>query len=175
MFIPALMAIASVSYAAPTDSDVYEAFIATILEPVRYSGNVLAEPVIRQRPEFPAEVVIEKCVSRIDREVRLDDGFAARYDGYDCAFEVFPNGEPSFRNIGFLRFDGFDWVYHGSVRSANASFRILRERNNNNNGQIILKPGALEYDGLPDNPFNDDYDPYEDLLDLSQSQRRSKF
>lgn len=171
MLLPALMAMTTVAYAPPTDRDVYEAFIANILEPIRFSGQVLVEPIIRQRPEFPAELVIERCAARNDRAVLVADGFYARFDGYECVFEIFPNAEPSFRSVGFFRFDGLEWIYHGPAKAVSAPSFILKDNNNNTANKIILKDGALQYEGAPRNPFNENYDPYEDLFDFSERRR----
>ena len=36
------------------------------------------------------------------------------YSGYECIIEVWPIGAPSFLTPGFFRYDGYQWIYHGT-------------------------------------------------------------
>lgn len=154
------------AYPAPTSQDAYDAFTDRILVDVRYSGDVLAEPTIREGADFPQEIVLHRCVARDQRAVKLGNGAVVRYRGYDCIFEVFPNAEPAFRSAGFFRHDGMTWEYYGPVRPITvpspSEFDPIRR-----DGDIIGKPGSIIYDGSPRDPVNENYNPYRDLFDAS--------
>jgi len=166
MFLLALLFQGLTAYQAPTSEDAYEAYIAPILADVREAGDVLSEPRLRQARNFPFDITLERCLPRSQRAVRLKNGALARYDGYECLFEVWPNAEPSYRNSGFFRHNGLKWEYFGPRKHPNlpspAEFDPIK-----NDGKIIVKDGALPYDGAPNNPLNANYDPYAEFFDLS--------
>ena len=161
-----LLAIAAgyAAYGPPTNQDAYEAYTAKILVDVREAGDVLREPQLMMMTDFPSDVIIERCVPRAEREVRHANGAVVRYNGYDCIVEVWPNAEPPYRTSGFYRHNGFEWEYFGPVQEVRVPSpnQFARDRNS---GQMVTKPGAVNYDGSPNNPINDDYDPYQALFD----------
>ncbi len=151
------------AYGPPTNEDAFAAYITPILAPVRQSGEVIREAEAHYRPDFPSDVILQRCVRKQDHKVILANGVVEFHGGYDCIFEVWPNGEPAFRTSGFFRHDGFDWVFHGPLQRARIptpnEFSPLRGK-----GLIIEKSGSLNYDGNPQNPMNPDYDPYQDYF-----------
>lgn len=152
------------AYGPPISSDAYEAFTARLLEDLHYAGDILREPEIRAADNFPSDVILQRCAPRDQRKVRLGNGDVAFYAGYECIMEVWPNALPSYRTVGFYRHNGVAWEYHGPIQAvaipSPSKFDPIK-----GDGEIITKEGSLLYDGDPDHPFNETYDPYQNILD----------
>ena len=158
-----VMALASAAaYGPPTSHDAFEAFTDRILVEVREMGDVLREEEISYFPSYPSDVRLERCVPRAERRVRLRNGAIVSYSGHECILEVWPNAEAPYRTSGFFRHDGFRWRYHGPVQETPVPSPSDFDRQSGE-GELVLKAGALAYDGNPKNPLNEDYDPYEAL------------
>lgn len=162
MFIT-LMAAGYAAYAAPTHEQALEAYADERIREWLSLGDVLREDIVRSAPQFPSRVFVERCINKNDYPVERLSGEFFRVDGYRCMIEVFPNGEPSYRLAGFFYHDGNRWWFYGVFKPTRvptaSEFDPL-----NDEGEMILKPGTLNYDGTPDHPFNDDYDPYKSLF-----------
>lgn len=156
------------AYGAPTSEDALEAFVTPILAKVRYYGDALDEPRIRALPDFPFDISLERCLPRAARKVRLDNGQYVSYRGYECVFEVWPNAEPSYRNSGFFRHNGLTWEYYGPRRTPDlptpAEFDPIK-----GDGRLLTKDGSLAYEGDPENPLNEGYDPYAAFFEYSDA------
>ncbi len=158
----------------PTNHNAFEAFTARILVDVREAGNILAEPALMRAPTFPLEVQIERCTKRDNREVRVPSGAILHLSGHDCIIEVWPNADPPYRTAGFFRNTGYEWEYYGPVREV-----FVPSPSNfapkNDIGRMITKPGSINYDGTPADPFNEGYDPYQALFDEYDRRTSSKY
>ncbi|MEM8770687.1 MAG: hypothetical protein AAGD92_03450 [Pseudomonadota bacterium] len=167
-FLLIILAASGIGYGAPSSEIAYEAYVERLVNSSRFAGDVLGADNIREQAAYPFALQLDRCVARRDHPIRLSREIVARYDGYECVMEIWPNGEPAYRTFGFFRYTGLDWEYHGSVAPR---FDRLRMDFNllDDNGEILTKPGALPYEGDPDDPFNDDINPYDELLDLSET------
>lgn len=163
MFPFLVIAAGFAAYGPPSNYDAYEAFTARILVDVRETGDVLREPEIKQAPGFPSDLMLERCEPREHRAVHLRNGAVVRYNGYDCIMEVWPNANPPYRTTGFFRHNGFEWEYHGAIQAVDVPSPGKFSRDHDR-GKMVTKPGSVAYDGDPDNPINDDYDPYKEIL-----------
>jgi hypothetical protein len=174
MFLLAVIAASFPTYAAPSHQEAYDAFTEKVLIVWRERGDVIAAEKFRQDPNFPADLLLERCEPRLPEEVVRPSGEIGRFAGYDCIMEVWPNTEPSFRTFGFFYHDGFEWVYSGAVYGrkipALEQFQPLK-----NEGDFILKDGAQNYDGYPNSPFYNDYDPYKKLFELDEQYDTSNY
>ena len=162
------LAIAAAGYAAygpPTNENAFDAYIARILAPARFAGDVLEEERLHQRLDFPSDVILQRCIRRQQREVVLESGAVDHFGGYDCIFEVWPNGEPSFMTFGFFRHDGLEWIYYGPMPETDIPLPSEFDRDRTK-GNFVAKPGALPYGGMPENPINPQNTPYQDFYEL---------
>ena len=154
-----IIAAGAVAYGPPSNQSAYQAFTDEILVEVQYSGDYISEQELRSKDDFPSAVNVVRCIGKSDRKVRISSGRIAYYDGYDCAVEVLPNGEAPYRTFGFFRHNGLQWEYHGPMRASRQPKNFGSPRNKD---PVLEKPGALEYEGDPRNPFNEGYNPYRD-------------
>ena len=160
----ALIAAGYAAYGAPSNEDAYAAFTARMMGPWAETGDVLREADIRAHPDFPAAVVLQRCENRIAREIKPPIGGIEVTNGYECIQEIVLNGSTRYRNVGFYRHQGLRWEYYGPVQETLVP--MLSKFSKPRTGAEATKPGALVYDGDPQDPFNERYDnPYKDILD----------
>ena len=153
-----------VGYPPPTSEDIHTAYIDKLIGPIVESGDYLALPRMSQTPRYPTHVQLFDCMGVKERAVIEDHGGERSYAGYHCIFEVAPNAEPSFSTYGFFRFDGVRWRFYGAMLQEHMP-RAGDFLQFHNGGEIVTKPGALDYDGMPRNAVNYGVDPYEGLFD----------
>ncbi|NNL90259.1 MAG: hypothetical protein HKP25_14435 [Marinicaulis sp.] len=164
MIALALIAAGYAAYGAPSNEDAYVAFTARVMEPWAETGDVIREAEIRTHPEFPAAVVLERCENRVAREIVPPLGGIEVTNGYECIQEIILNGSTRYRNVGFYRHQGLNWEYYGPVQESNIP--MLSRFSKPRRGEEEAKPGALTYDGAPEDPFNAKFDnPYADILE----------
>lgn len=165
---------AATAYAAPTSHEAYIAYTDRLFHLFRQTGDALHEQELRLAPDFPIDVTLERCLPKTDRAVTDLNGAVRYYDGYDCMMEVMLNAAPGFRGLGFFRHNGLEWEFFGETMPARApspaEFDPLKGE-----GLLLEKPGSIVYDGAPQNPFNDDYDPYRDIFETSEELKSFKY
>lgn len=152
------------AYPPPTNSVAYDAVTEQILETVNGASNPDAELALYHAPSFPIDIKILRCAGRDQKTIPGKDGLTIQRNGYDCAFEVFPNTNAPYKTAGFFYHDGSRWRYHGAIAEvALPPLSFYKERGRR--GETTLKPGSLFYNGSPDRPLNEGAkNPYEDIL-----------
>lgn len=176
VFFVTLLASGIAAYGPPTSQNAYDAITDRILVLVRESGDVLYEDELAKRPEFPSDIVIQRCAKKNNRATKLESGYIKYLGGYDCLVEVRPNGDPPYTTAGFFRHNGFEWEYHGPVREPNNPIGI-KFLDQEEPGEFILKEGSLPYEGDPANPLNPSYNPYQALfpeVDVIRERQRGR-
>ena len=170
MLLSLLIAFAGggVPFGAPSQYDAFQAITDRMLEEVRESGDTIRELDTYYYSSFPYDVSLVKCVPRRNYRVVTDDGLTRRYPGHLCIIEIFRNADRPYRTTGFFRPTNGGWQYHGPVRDTTVPQISIFEADPIQDG-FSTKPGALNYDGAPQDPFNEDYNPYRDLLDRSRN------
>lgn len=165
--IVAMLLAAAVVYGPPTNNDVLDAYSANIVANLREAGDVFAEERVRQFGDFPATTIVERCRKKAEHRILGDAYQPTLLIGYECIFEVWPNTETPFRTSGFFRFTGFDWEFFGPERAMRVP-SVSDFARSEEAGEFILKPGALDYNGDPNNPLNENYDPYQALFKATE-------
>jgi len=164
MFSLLLMAAGFPAYGPPANINAFTAMTDRIIERAENAGMLIDELTIYDEPSFPADVRVERCVRRADKQIGLPNGAVFAIPGYDCIVEVWPRVEAAYRTSGFFYHDGFEWRYHGAVRESNTPpLSSFIERSNGE--RVIVKEGSVLYEGDPDHPLNRGVaGPYEELF-----------
>jgi len=114
--------------------------------------------------DYPIDITLKNCTKTFVHPSLVRSRVYS--SGYLCLVEVIPNGVPPFDVRGVFLFDGIQWRYVGSNKPR--PFRpqeIIRK--DRGEGEFILKPGALPYEGRPKFPLNDVESPYREILNLN--------